>query len=170
MTGIGIGIRRAVPSDAARIAAIYNEGIAGRGATFETDPRSPADVEAWFGKDGAVLLVAEDGGGIAGWAGTERASERCAYAGVGDYALYVDPESQRRGIGRALLDALCTASEEAGYWKLLGKVFTTNRASIAVAERCGFRIVGVHERHGRLDGEWKDVVVLERLLGEAAAD
>ena len=164
-----MSVRAAGPADAARVAEIYNVGIAGRDATFETEPRSAADVQAWFERDGSVFLVAEDdAGAVVGWAGAMRASDRCAYAGVGDYAIYVDPAAQGGGVGRRLLDALAQEAERAGYWKLIGKLFTTNGASVALAARCGFREVGVHERHGRLDGEWKDVLVVERLLGDAA--
>ncbi len=161
-------IRPASARDAARIAAIYNDGIAGRDATFETEPRTAADVEEALRGDGAVFLVAEADGEVVGWAGVVRLSERCAYAGVGEYTIYLDPRAQGRGIGGRLLEALAAEAERGGYWKLVGKVFTTNAPSIALSRRCGFREVGVHERHGRLDGEWKDVLVLERLLGDAA--
>jgi L-amino acid N-acyltransferase YncA len=88
---------------------------------------------------------------------------------VGEYTIYLDREARGRGLGRRLLDAVVTTAEAAGYWKLQGRLFTSNEASVALARRCGFRQVGVYERHGRLDGEWKDLLIVERLLGDAAA-
>lgn len=160
-------IRAAERADAARIAAIYNDGIAGRGATLQSTPRSVADVEAWFDESGP-LLVAESDDIIIGWARVSAYADSCVYGGVGEYTIYLDPAAQGRGVGRRLLDALAGEAERRDYYKLVGKLFTTNAASIALAERCGFREVGIHHRHGRLDGVWKDVVVVERLLGEAA--
>ena len=160
-------IRAAERTDAGRITEIYNAGIAGRGATFQSTPRSVADVEAWFDRPGP-LLVAEDDEGVIAWASVSAYADSCVYDGVGEYTIYVDPAVQGRGAGRRLLDALAEEAERQGYYKLVGKLFTTNLASIALAERCGFRQVGVHRRHGRLDGAWKDVVVVERLLGDAA--
>lgn len=160
-------IRAADRADAARITEIYNAGIAGRGATLQSTPRSVADVEAWFDEAGP-LLVAESDEVVIGWARVSAYADSCVYGGVGEYTIYLDPAAQGRGVGRRLLDALAGEAERRGLYKLVGKLFTTNEPSIALAERCGFREVGVHRRHGRLDGEWKDVVVVERLLGEAA--
>ncbi|HYM59114.1 MAG TPA: arsinothricin resistance N-acetyltransferase ArsN1 family A, partial [Solirubrobacteraceae bacterium] len=154
-------IRPASPQDAGRIAAVYSAGIAERQATFETEPRTAHDVAPWLAADGQPLLVAESGGEVAGWARVMRSSDRCAYAGVGEYTIYLDPAVRGRGIGQALLAALAQEAEAAGYWKLLGRLFTTNGASIALAHRAGFDDVGVHRRHGRLEGEWKDVLVVE---------
>lgn len=161
-------IRAASPADAERIAAIYNDGIAGRGATFQTSPRSAAEVASWLGEAGPLLVAVDEEAGVVGWARVSAYADSCVYAGVGEYTIYLDPAAQGRGAGRRLLEALCEAAERAGHYKLVGKLFTTNAASIRLAERCGFRVVGTHVRHGRLDGEWKDVVVVERLLGEAS--
>jgi phosphinothricin acetyltransferase len=90
------------------------------------------------------------------------------YAGVGEATLYVDREARRGGAGRALLSALADKAAQRGYHKLVGKIFTSNEPSIALVRSCGWRQVGVHRRHGRLDGEWKDVLVVERLLGVQA--
>jgi L-amino acid N-acyltransferase YncA len=90
------------------------------------------------------------------------------YSGVGEATLYVDRRARRGGAGKALLEALADEAQRRGHWKLIGKVFTSNEASIALVRACGWREVGVHRRHGRLEGEWKDVLVVERLLGEAA--
>ena len=151
-------IRPAASADAPAIAAIYNQGIAERQATFETERRRPGDLQS------DLLLVAERDGRVVGWAAVAAYSDRCVYAGVGEYTIYVDRGARGTGLGRELLEALAGAARDAGYYKLVGKLFTTNAASIALARRCGFREVGVHERHGRLDGEWRDVLVVERSL------
>jgi L-amino acid N-acyltransferase YncA len=163
-------IRPATPPDAEAIARIYSDGIAEREATFETDPRDAADVAPWIGDAGQPVLVAEREGEVVGWARTVRSSERCAYAGVGEYTIYIDRAARGTGVGAALLASLIAESEEAGYWKLIGKLFTTNAATIALAHRSGFREVGVHQRHGRLDGEWRDVLLVERLLAQASGE
>jgi phosphinothricin acetyltransferase len=82
--------------------------------------------------------------------------------------MYVASAARRRGIGRRLLEELAGAAERAGFYKLTGKIFTTNRPSVELLKRCGYREVGVHRRHGTLDSEWKDVLVVELLLGPAA--
>ena len=163
-----VGIRAARLADAAAIRSIYNEGIAGRQATFETTPRGEAEVTTWFDSD-LPFLVAEIHGEetVVGWARVSAYSDRCVYGGVGEHGVYVASEAQGRGIGRLLLEALATAAENAGYYKLTSRVFTTNEASLAVHRAAGFTEVGVQLRHGRLDGEWKDCVLVERLLGPA---
>jgi L-amino acid N-acyltransferase YncA len=160
-------IRPAQPGDAEVVAAIYNHGIAERQATFETRPRRPHEVAAWL-EEGRPFLVAEDGGEILGFARVSPYSVRKAYAGVGEHGVYVAPPARGRGLGKALLDALAGAAEAAGYHKLTSRVFTTNAASLALHRAAGFTEVGIQRRHGRLDGEWKDTVLVERLLGEAA--
>lgn len=166
-----VTIRDAGSADATAIAAIYNEGIVDRTATFETAPRTPADIEGWLaaGRRLPVLVATEDGA-VRGWARIAPYSERVAYAGVGEVSVYVERTARGRGIGSALLNTLADRGEELGYWKLTSKVFTDNLASAALVRRCGWREVGTHVRHGRLDGHWRDVVVVELLLGEASVD
>lgn len=159
-------VRPAEPHDAPAIAAIYGEGIEGRGATFRTTVPSPQEVEAWLRRPGP-FLVAERDGRVVAWAAVGEYSDMPAYRGVGEFTIYVAAEAQGRGVGRVLLTALCDASERAGRHKLIGKIFPENLASLALARSCGFEDVGVHRRHGRLDGRWRDVVVLEKLLGES---
>ena len=114
------------------------------------------------------MLVAERDGRIVAFAVAGPYADRHDYyAGISEATMYVERASRRRGVGLTLLDALADAGEERGLYKLVGKIFTTNGASIELVRRCGFREVGVHRRHGRLDGEWKDVLVVERLLGDA---
>ena len=161
-------VRPAEPRDAPAVAAIYAQGIAERQATFETEAPGPDVCEAWT-REPLMLVAADEGGGVAGWARVVAYSDRCVYDGVGEYTIYLDRDARGRGVGRALLDALIAAAEKAGYYKLVGKLMAGNAASVALARRCGFREVGVHVRHGRLDGVWHDVLVVERLMGPALA-
>ena len=162
-------VRPGEPADAAAIAAIYNEGIADRQATFETDARGPEDVLGWLGDGALPLLVADDDGvrrsGGRAPAPTATAAPTPASR---EYAVYVRRAARGNGVGRVLLEALARDAEARGYHKLLSRIFPENEASLALARACGFREVGVHHKHGRLDGAWRDTVVVERLLGEAA--
>ena len=159
-------IRPATVSDAPQIAAIYNEGIADRGATFETEPRTAPDVATWV-VERRPLLVAERDGVILGFARVTPYSQRDVYEGIGEHGVYVAGSARGQGIGRALLDALATEAEARGYYKLTSRIFADNAASLAAHRAAGFAEVGVQRRHGRLDGEWKDCVLVERLLGPA---
>jgi L-amino acid N-acyltransferase YncA len=162
-----VTVRAAAPGDAEAIAAIYNEGIEDRVATFETRPRTPSEAAAWVG--GALpFLVAADGGTLLGFARVAPYSDRCVYDGVGEHGVYVARGARGRGVGLMLLQALCEAAEGAGLYKLTSRVFSDNAASRAVHLAAGFEEVGVQRRHGRLDGRWKDCVLVERLLGDAA--
>ena len=160
--------RLAGPDDAAAIARIYNEGIEDRVGTFETEPRSPEDVGAWIDA-GYPLVVGEDGGEVVAWASAPpyRAHRR-AYAGVADFSIYVARAARGRGAGRKTLAALIAEAEARGYWKLLSRIFPENEASLRLCRSLGFREVGVYRNHAKLDGVWRDVVIVELLLGEAA--
>jgi phosphinothricin acetyltransferase len=164
-----ITMRDAVRSDAGGICAIYNTAIAERESTFETRPRVASDFTSRIEEMRFPLLVAEVDSSILGWAGLAPYSERPCYAGIGEASVYVAPEARGKGIGTAITEALAGAAEERGFHKLLGKLFTDNVASIRLCERCGFQVVGVHRRHGQLDSEWRDVLVVERLLTPTAA-
>jgi L-amino acid N-acyltransferase YncA len=110
-------------------------------------------------------------GEVLGWAALTRVSPRPVYRGVGAVSIYVAPSHARRGVGTALLAALVDTSERAGFWTLEAGIFPENEASIALHERCGFRLVGVRERVGRMqDGRWRDVLLYERRSAEAAGD
>jgi L-amino acid N-acyltransferase YncA len=162
-----VTIRAAAPADAHEICEIYNDAMAGREATFETRPREPAEVLAWFADELPFLVAVDDGGRLAGWARVSPYSDRCVYDGVGEHGVYVHPAARGQGLGRLLLEALAAAAEAAGLYKLTSRVFTTNAASLAAHRAAGFSEIGVHVRHGRLDGEWKDCVVVELRLGPA---
>lgn len=148
------------PEDWPRVREIYEAGIATGHATFET--RAP-DWESW---DASHLkecrLVARAGGEVAGWAALSPVSSRCVYAGVAETSVYVDPRRSGRGLGSALLGALAEASEQAGYWTLEAGIFPENEASVRVHLKQGFRVVGTRRRLGKLNGVWRDVLLLER--------
>jgi phosphinothricin acetyltransferase len=160
-------VRAARPDDAEAIARIHNEGIAERVATFQTAmQQGPSIAEAIEG--GRLVFVAARGDEVVGWASVAPYDDAHEYySGVGEATLYVRRQARREGTGRALLAALAEEAERRGYHKLVGKIFTTNGPSIALVRASGWREVGLHERHGRLDGEWRDVLVVEMLLGEA---
>jgi L-amino acid N-acyltransferase YncA len=160
--------RLAGPGDAAAIARIYNEGIEDRVGTFETEPRSEEDVLGWLDA-GYPLVVGEDGGEVVAWASAPPyRAHRPAYAGVADFSIYVARSARGRGFGRATLAALIAEAEGRGYWKLVSRIFPENEASLALCRSLGFREVGTYRRHARLDGIWRDTVIVELLLGDAA--
>ena len=140
--------------------AIYEQGIATGTATFEQTAPEWAEWDA--GHLPEARLVAEGECGVVGWAALSAVSSRCVYAGVAEVSVYVGEHARGRGVGRALLAALAGESERAGIWTLQAGIFSENAASIALHQRCGFRVVGTRERLGELGGRWRDVVLLER--------
>lgn len=166
MTSSALTVRPATLDDAAAIARIYTQGMEDRVATFETEPRTAAQiVEQLRGRlDTHPAVVATRDGHVIGFAWTSIYRPRACYAGVGEFSVYVARESRGQGVGRALLDGLATACRDKGFWKLVSRVFPENTASRALCAACGFREVGVYRRHGQLDGVWRDVVIVERLL------
>jgi L-amino acid N-acyltransferase YncA len=168
MTGVEeLVVRRAHRDDCGAMCGIYNAAIAERGSTFETEPRSADDFGHRVDDARFPFLVADAGGGVIGWAGLAPYSARPCYAGIGECSVYVAGEERGRGVGSALTEALAVAVEGKDFHKMIGKLFTDNAASVRLVERCGFSSVGLHRRHGRLDGTWRDVLVVERLLGPA---
>jgi phosphinothricin acetyltransferase len=155
-----VEIRELREEDWPAVRSIFEQGIAGGNATFE------AEAPSWEAWDGAQLddhrWVAVAGGRVVGWAAAHPVSSRPCYRGVVEHSVYVDDGSQGRGIGRALLERLFESTEKAGIWTIQTGVFPENEASLALHEKCGFRVVGRQERLGKLDGVWRDVVVLER--------
>jgi len=164
MTSVGL-IRRADPADAEAICAIYNAALAERSSTFETEPRSGADFEARIKDPCFPFLVSDRGEGVIGWAGLAPYSARECYAGIGECSVYVAAPARGRGIGTDLTDSLAAVAQRRGFHKMLGKLFLDNIAGVRLVERCGFQRVGVHRRHGQLDGTWLDVLVVELPLG-----
>lgn len=158
--------RLAIPADAPAITAIYNEGIADRVATFETEPRTPGQIaqQLMDRSDRFPTVVAERDGQVVAWAGAGPYRSRPAYAGVAEHSVYVARAARGTGAGRAALEALCRVYAERGFWKIVSRIFPENTASLRLHERCGFREVGVYRRHGKLDGQWRDCAIVERLL------
>jgi L-amino acid N-acyltransferase YncA len=164
-------VRLATPADAAAIAEIYNQGIADRIATFETEPRTVEQLTTQLIEKGDRFptVVVERDGQVVAWASAGAYRNRPAYAGVAEHSVYVARAARGRGAGREALNALCRAYAERGFWKIVSRIFPENTASLALHERCGFRVVGVYERHGKLEGEWRDCVIVERLLDSSSA-
>lgn len=155
--------RAAMPADAAAIAEIYNQGIADRIATFETRLRTAEEVAGWFG-DRFPIVVTIINDQIVAFAATFPYRARECYAGIAEFSVYVAREWRGRGIGRLTMLALIEAATSAGFWKLLSRVFVENTASRAMLASVGFREVGIYEKHAQLDGRWRDVVIVERLI------
>jgi L-amino acid N-acyltransferase YncA len=156
--------RTATPEDAAAIARVYNQGIAERVATFETRPRTEADVRAWFDDGRHPVVVVEAEGEVIAFASTSTYRPRECYAGIAEFSVYVAREARGRGAGRLAMEALIEAAAQAGFWKLLSRIFVENTPSRALMLSLGFREVGVYEKHARLDGVWRDVVIVELLI------
>lgn len=162
---MALAARPATPADAERIAQIYNEGIEDRVGTFETRPRTADDVRAWF--DGRhPIIVVEDGGDIVAFASTYTYRARDAYAGIAEFSVYVARLGRGRGVGAVAMRALIDAARPAGIWKLVSRIFIENTASRRLMKSMGFREVGIYEKHAKLDGQWRDVVIVERLIPE----
>ncbi len=159
-------VRTATLDDASVIAHIYNQGIADRIATFETQPRSVSEVREQLKSKADVfptVVVEQQGKTVAyATAGPYRARE--CYAGIAEHSVYVEREQRGKGFGRIALLALCDTYSGIGYWKLLSRIFPENVASLRLHEQCGFRVVGTYQRHAMLDGHWRDCVIVERLL------
>ncbi len=155
--------RIATTADAGRIAEIYNQGIEERSSTFETRPRSVEDIEGWFDSAHPIVVAIENGAVVA-FASTSTYRPRECYAGIAEFSVYVARERRGQGAGRLAMQALLIEAEKAGYWKLLSRVFTENKASLGLLDSLGFREVGLYEKHAKLDGQWRDVVIVERLI------
>jgi L-amino acid N-acyltransferase YncA len=156
--------------DVPAIARIYNEGIEDRLGTFETRLRRPEDVAEWLEEGFPLVVVEDEGGTVVAWASAPPYRPgRSTYRGVAEFSIYVARGARRRGVGRAALSALLDEAERRGSWKLVSRIFPENEARLALCRSLGFREVGVYRRHAKLDGEWRDVVIVEKLLGEAAA-
>lgn len=155
--------RPATPDDALRIAEIYNQGIEERIGTFETRLRSAEDIQGWF--DGRhPIVVVEQGSQIVAFASSSTYRARECYAGIAEFSVYVARAARGRGAGRLAMRALVEEAAAAGFWKLVSRVFVENVPSRRLLQSLGFREVGIYEKHGQLDGAWRDVVIVERLL------
>ncbi len=157
--------RLATSADAAAIAEIYNQGIADRTATFETRPRTVEDVRGWFTAAYPIVVVVEDGKVIA-FASTSLYRTRECYSGIAEFSVYVARAKRRRGVGKLAMQALLQEAQRCGFWKLLSRIFVENAASRALMRDLGFREVGIYHKHGKLDGRWRDVVIVEYVIEE----
>jgi phosphinothricin acetyltransferase len=161
-------VRFAAREDCEIIATIYNEGIAEGRSTFETEPRAATDIDGWLDDSAHPVLVAERGGSVVGWARLSPYSPRPCYAGVGEASVYVSAAARGCGLGTMIANTLRDEAERAGFHKVIGKLFVENEQSRRLAAKHGFREVGVHLRHGTINDEWRDVLVVELLLGNVA--
>lgn len=161
--------RPARREDATEIARIYNEGIEDRVATFETGLRSEEDVLRWFDEERTMVVVEADGRVVA-FASAFGYRPRACYSGVREFSVYVSREARGRGLGRIALEALIEAARSRGDWKLLSRVFPENKPSLKLLASLGFREVGTYRRHAMLDGVWRDVVIVEKLIDERGGD
>jgi L-amino acid N-acyltransferase YncA len=156
-------VRPMAAADAAAVLAIYQAGLDGGNASFETVAPS------WAAFDGSKLLahrhVATDGDTVLGWVAVSPTSARAVYAGVVEHSVYVHPAARGQGVGRALLDALIASTEAAGIWTIQSAIFPENTASAALHAAAGFRSIGVREkvaRHAAQANRWRDTVLIER--------
>lgn len=158
-----IHIQPATLADWPDIERIYREGIRTGHATFQTEADIPAG-ERWFADHmaGLVFKAVDEAGTLLGWAALSPVSSRCVYAGVAEVSVYVGEAARGQGVGLALMERLITASEEAGVWTLQAGIFPENTASIELHKRVGFRVVGVREKLGCMNGVWRDVMLMER--------
>lgn len=165
----GLYARQASPQDAAAITAIYNQAIADRLATFETEPRSPGQILPWIDGDLPVVVACRASGEVVGFAAALANTDRGAQAGVAEFSVHIRRDWRSHDAGDVALGALIEVAREGGLWKLLARVFPENAACRGLARRHGFKEVGVLEKHGRVDGVWRDCVIVERLLPENLA-
>ncbi|HGA2734898.1 TPA: arsinothricin resistance N-acetyltransferase ArsN1 family A [Pseudomonas aeruginosa] len=158
-------VRLAQLGDVQAIAEIYNQGIEDRSSTFETQPRTAKDVQPWVADMSRhPVLVVEVDGVVVAWANLSSCRARSCYAGIADFSIYLHRDVRGRGIGKALLKALLDEAEARGFWKVLSRIFTFNEASLALCRSCGFRTVGVYEKHACLEGHWLDCAIVERVF------
>jgi L-amino acid N-acyltransferase YncA len=156
-----VHIEAMTDAHAEAVLAIYQDGIDEGNATFET--QAPTWPEFNAKRLAAYRFVAVDEAGVVlGWVAAVPVSDRCVYAGVVEHSVYVARAARGRGVGRALLDALIRATEQAGIWTIQSGIFPENPASAALHEAAGFRTVGRRERIGVHNGVWRDVLLIER--------
>ena len=161
-----ITVRAASSADAAAICTIYNQGIEDRVATLETEPRTPEERRQWLAARGPrhPVIVAEAGGEVVGWGSLNSFNPRKAYDYVADFSIYIERRWRGKGVGSRLLARLIELGRELGYHKLVLSAFPTNPGGMALYEKFGFRTVGIYKEQGKLDGQWVDTIIMEKLL------
>ncbi len=155
-------IREAVLSDWPSIKKIYSDGINTKNATFETEDQIKSE-EDWFAsKIKGSIFVAEIENQVLGWVILSPVSNRCVYSGVAEVSVYVDINSKGKGIGTSLLKRAIDFADEHNIWTIEANMFTTNEASKHTHQKCGFKVLGVREKLGKLENVWIDILMMER--------
>ena len=149
-----------LPTHWEAVKQIYEEGISTGNATFQTTAPTWEEWDATHSVKPRLIVIENDE--ISGWAAITPVSGRCVYAGVGEVSVYVSAASRGKGIGKNLLQALIEESEKENFWTLQAGIFPENISSLAIHEACGFRVIGTRERIGKMNGAWRDTVLLER--------
>ena len=149
---------------AVEVLAIYQAGIDEGDATFETSAPTWESYAAAKLPEHRLVALDENNGAVLGWAAVVAVSDRCVYSGVVEHSVYVHPAARGRGVGSALLNTLIDSTERAGIWTVQSGIFPENTAVRELNKTMGVREVGVYEKHGQLDGDWRDVVIVERLI------
>ncbi|GGA31987.1 arsinothricin resistance N-acetyltransferase ArsN1 family A [Paenibacillus physcomitrellae] len=159
-------IRQAQPLDLESIRRIYNQGIEDRIATLETETKDMAYMQQWYDshRDRFVILVAEEQGKVVGWASLNPYSLRCAYAGVADLSIYIDRDHRGKGVGSALLTELEEQAKANQFYKIVLFTFPSNQGGQGLYRKLGYREVGVFQNQGVLDGQFIDVMIMEKLF------
>ena len=152
-------------SDNERVLDIYRMGLETRNATFETI------VPSWQEWDSKHLshsrFVFEEDDIVTGWAALTPFSTREVYKGVAELSIYVATGFRGRKIGSELMEQVISSSEQNGIWTLVSSVFPENEATLKLHEKFGFRVIGRRVRIARLDGKWRDTILLERRSSES---
>jgi L-amino acid N-acyltransferase YncA len=161
-------VGRMLPDDWPAVRHIYLEGIAAGHATFETDAPTWEHWDRGHHSFGRLVVRINDE--ILGWAALSGVSTRQVYAGVAEVSVYVAETSRGHGLGRVLLEALIEEAERNGIWTLQASIFSENVASIKLHRHCGFSEVGRRERIAKLNGVWRDTILLERRSGVVGTD
>jgi L-amino acid N-acyltransferase YncA len=161
-----LSIRSAFAGDIESIRRIYNEGIEDRIATLDSDPKDAEEIAAWWAAhdERYAVLIADEAGAVVGWASLNRFSHRCAHAAIADLSVYIARSHRGRGIGYALLTEIEKCARAGGFHKIVLHASDVNEHGKRLYEKCGYRVVGIFEEHGRLDGRYMDVIAMEKLL------
>lgn len=154
-------IREMLPTDGKRVLEIFQQGIDGGNATFDRDAPTWESWDMNFFRTCRWILEDENENTV-GWTALKPVSYRDCYSGVAEVSIYIDNAHQGKGLGTVLMKKLILDSEEHGFWTLQSGIFPENSASIAVHQKLGFRTVGTRERIAKMDGRWRDILLMER--------
>jgi phosphinothricin acetyltransferase len=161
-----VSVRHALPADLGAITEIYNDAVLTTTATFDTEPKTPAEQQAWFASHGGrfAVLVAELDGSVVGWASLSMWSDRPAYGGTAETSVYVRSDCRRRGIGRVLEEAIIAHAVESGFHTLIARIAGESTASLRLHENLGFVPIGTMKEVGRKFGRLLDVHIMQKML------